>query len=68
MFSLAKWQIVTSLTSCRRITLRMDAPDIILVNDIEDLNTDAILLNAQLNIVILQQPDKLNLRETSENN
>lgn len=48
----------------RRISFRMDEPDIILVNDIEDKTTDAILFNAQLNMNIVQQQEKLTFNMT----
>ena len=34
--------------------IRIDEPDIVLANDIENRNSEAILLNAQLNIDIIQ--------------
>ena len=34
--------------------IRIDVPDIVLANDIENRNSEAILLNAQLNIDIIQ--------------
>ena len=34
--------------------IRIDEPDIMLANDIENRNSEAILLNAQLNIDIIQ--------------
>ena len=48
----------------RKICVRMDEPDIILVNDIEDQSTDAILLNAQLNLNIIQTREKLSFDMT----
>ena len=38
----------------RKIMIRIDEPDIVLANDIENRNSEAILLNAQLNIDIIQ--------------
>merc|ERR1719193_1228472 len=51
-------------TTIRRISVWVAEPDIILVNDIEDRNTDAILINARLNINILQNKDKLDFNMT----
>jgi len=53
-----------SVSVTRRISFRMDEPDIILVNDIEDKTTDAILFNAQLNMNIVQQQEKLTFNMT----
>ena len=41
--------------------IRIDEPDIVLANDIENRNSEAILLNAQLNIDIIQNKVRLNL-------
>ena len=43
----------------RTILVKMDEPDIVLVSKIEDINTDAIMLNAELTLNITQQPEKL---------
>ena len=43
----------------RTILVKMDEPDIVLVNNIEDINTDAIMLNAELTINVTQQPERL---------
>ncbi len=44
----------------RKIMIRIDEPDIVLANDIENRNSEAILLNAQLNIDIIQNKVRLN--------
>ena len=37
----------------------MDEPDIVLVNNIEDINTDAIMLNAELTSNVTQQHERM---------
>eukprot|EP00092_Neocalanus_flemingeri_P033380 GFUD01036296.1.p1 GENE.GFUD01036296.1~~GFUD01036296.1.p1 ORF type:complete len:2741 (+),score=704.42 GFUD01036296.1:512-8224(+) len=43
----------------RTVLVKMEEPDIVLVNNIEDINTDALMLNAELSINLTQQPDRL---------
>ena len=43
----------------RTILVKMDEPDIVLVSKIEDINTDAIMLNAMLTLNITQHTEKL---------
>ena len=43
----------------RTILVKMEEPDIVLVNNIEDINTDAIMLNAELTINMTQQTDRM---------
>ena len=45
----------------------MAEPDIILVNDIDDLNTDAIMINAELALNLFQKPDKLSMQLILDN-
>ena len=49
----------SEIPSVRTILVKMDEPDIVLVSKIEDINTDAIMLNAELTLNITQQPEKL---------
>ena len=51
----------------RKILFRMAEPDIILVNDIDDLNTDAIMINAELALNLFQKPDKLSMQLILDN-
>ena len=43
----------------RTILVKMEEPDIVLVNNIEDINTDAIMLNAELTINMTQQTERM---------
>jgi vacuolar protein sorting-associated protein 13A/C len=51
----------------RKILFRMAESDIILVNDIDDLNTDAIVLNAELALNLFQKPEKLSMQLILDN-
>jgi len=48
-----------AVTTTRTVLVKMEEPDIVLVNNIEDINTDALMLNAELSINLTQQPDRL---------
>ena len=50
---------VDTVPLVRTILVKMEEPDIVLVNNIEDINTDAIMLNAELTINMTQQTDRL---------
>ena len=43
------------------VQVKVEEPDIVLVDNIEDLNTDALMLNADLSINLTQAPDRLSL-------
>ena len=43
----------------RTVLVKMDEPDIVLVNNIEDINTDAIMLNAELAINLTMDNDRM---------
>ena len=45
----------------RTVTVKVEEPDIVLVDNIEDLNTDALMLNAELSINLTQAPDRMSL-------
>ena len=47
------------VTLTRTIHVKMDEPDIVLVNNIEDINTDAIMLNAELASIVTQQHERM---------
>jgi hypothetical protein len=51
----------------RKILFRMAEPDIILVNDIDDLGTDAIMINAELTLNLFQKPEKLSMQLILDN-
>jgi len=51
----------------RKILFRMAEPDIILVNDIDDLNTDAIMINAELTLNLFQKPEKMSMQLILDN-
>merc|ERR1719369_1123182 len=47
------------VAATRTVLIKMEEPDIVLVNNIEDINTDALMLNAELSINLNQQPDRM---------
>ena len=47
------------VAATRTVLVKMEEPDIVLVNNIEDINTDALMLNAELSINLNQQPDRM---------
>ena len=48
-------------TSTRTVTVKVEEPDIVLVDNIENINTDALMLNAELSINLTQAPDRMSL-------
>ena len=48
-------------TGTRTVTVKVEEPDIVLVDNIEDVNTDALMLNAELSINLTQAPDRMSL-------
>ena len=48
-------------TNTRSVTVKVEEPDIVLVDNIEDINTDALMLNAELSINLTQAPDRMSL-------
>ena len=49
------------LANTRTVTVKMEEPDIVLVDIIEDIDTDALMLNAELSINLTQAPDRLSV-------
>ena len=47
------------LANTRTVTVKVEEPDIVLVDNIEDIDTDALMLNAELSINLTQAPDRL---------
>ena len=47
------------LATTRTVTVKVEEPDIVLVDNIEDIDTDALMLNAELSINLTQAPDRL---------
>ena len=48
-------------SNTRSVTVKVEEPDIVLVDNIEDINTDALMLNAELTINLTQAPDRMSL-------
>ena len=49
------------LANTRTVTVKVEEPDIVLVDNIEDIDTDALMLNAELSINLTQAPDRLSV-------
>ena len=49
------------LATTRTVTVKVEEPDIVLVDNIEDIDTDALMLNAELSINLTQAPDRLSV-------
>ena len=50
---------VSAVAATRTVTVKVEEPDIVLVDDIEDIDTNALMLNAELSINLTQAPDRL---------
>ena len=49
------------LATTRTVTVKVEEPDIVLVDNIEDIDTDALMLNTELSINLTQAPDRLSV-------
>ena len=55
------FEVSQPMANTRIVTVKVEEPDIVLVDNIEDVNTDALMLNAELSINLTQAPDRMSL-------